>query len=296
MRIQTRGIIWYLILAFGLAWILWEIPFQLGVSPDSPYLQFILLPGAFAPAIATIVVRKWITQEGFADAGLRLHLKQWPYYLVAWFLPLVVVGAILGVNALFRVGVPNFDAGAAVEQLIPSGQELPENMPRVGWPLIIIQSLLMALLATPVLWGEEFGWRGYLQIRLLGNRPVLAAITTGIIWGVWHYPLNLRGYNFPDHPIAGLVVFPASAVMLSIILGWLRYRSGSIWAASLGHAATNSIGASLTALLFAGSPTLYTGYVGLLAWVPLGAICLWIIATGRLPWRCEERAYAGISK
>ena len=291
MSTKTYGILWYLALAFGLAWLLWEIPFRLGVSPDSTYLQFLILPGAFAPAIATVVVRKWITKEGFTDAGLRIHGEQWPYYLVAWLLPLLVVAAILGLSVLFTVGTPNFDAAAAVQNLLPEGQQLPENMPPVGWPLVLGQSLIMAMLAIPVLWGEEFGWRGYLQIRLLGDRPVLAAIITGIIWGVWHYPLNLRGYNFPDHPIAGLVVFPVSAVMLSIILGWLRYRSGSIWAASLGHAATNAVGASLTTLLFVGSPALYTGYVGVLGWIPLGIICIWIVASGRLPWWVDERIY-----
>ena len=34
-----------------------------------------MLPVVFVPAIATFVVRKWITREGFADAGLRLNLR-----------------------------------------------------------------------------------------------------------------------------------------------------------------------------------------------------------------------------
>jgi membrane protease YdiL (CAAX protease family) len=137
--------------------------------------------------------------------------------------------------------------------------------------------------ATPILWGEEFGWRSYLQLRLLGQRPVLAALTTGLIWGVWHFPLILRGYNYPDHTILGLFVFPVSTMLLSIIFGWLRLRTGSIWSSSLAHAATNVIGGSLTLLLFVGGANwISVSYLGLLGWLPLGALCAWIVFTGQL--------------
>jgi hypothetical protein len=72
-----------------MAWLCWEIPIRLGVSVHSPLFQLAALPGGFAPAIAAIVVRKWITREGFADAGLRIDLSKWPYYIVACLLPLV---------------------------------------------------------------------------------------------------------------------------------------------------------------------------------------------------------------
>jgi membrane protease YdiL (CAAX protease family) len=156
-------------------------------------------------------------------------------------------------------------------------------LPSFIWAIIPIGFLINSLYATFILWGEEFGWRGYLQIRLFSENPLLAAVTTGIIWGIWHYPLNLRGYNFPEHPVLGLAVFPVSTVLLSIIFGWLRLRSGSVWPACLAHAATNAIGGSLTILLFLGGPDLlFTSYVGLLGWIPLGAFCLWIILTGQL--------------
>jgi membrane protease YdiL (CAAX protease family) len=142
--------------------------------------------------------------------------------------------------------------------------------------------LIAALFSTFFLFGEEFGWRGYLQMRLFPDNPLLAAIATGIIWGVWHYPINIRGYNFPEHPIWGLVVFPITAIMLSIIFGWLRLRSGSIWASCLAHAATNSIGVTLTMALFlGGGDTIFFSYLGLLGWIPLGALCLWIVLTGQ---------------
>ena len=154
------------------------------------------------------------------------------------------------------------------------GQENVQTLglpPAAIWSLLLVQGLIGCLIASLVLWGEEFGWRGYLQVRLLADRPLAAAVATGLIWGVWHYPVNLRGYNFPSHPYLGLLIFPVGTVLLSIILGWLRLRTGSVWAPSLGHAAFNAMAGSFTILLFAGGPDLiFVNPLSLLGWVPLG--------------------------
>ena len=53
--------------------------------------------------------------------------------------------------------------------------------------------------------------------------------------------------------------------------------------ASPAHAATNAIGAGLTILLFMGAQNwVFVGYTGILSWIPLGALCAWIILTGQL--------------
>jgi membrane protease YdiL (CAAX protease family) len=143
----------------------------------------------FAPAIAAIVVRKRVTGEGFAGAGLRPHLRRgWRYYLFAVLLAPGLTGLIIALTVLFGVAEPHphFRLGAAS-------------------PLV---ALIIAIAVTPLLWGEEFGWRGYLQPRLLPGRPVWPAIATGAIWGVWHYPLIvLTGFNYPDAPVLGLIPF-----------------------------------------------------------------------------------------
>jgi membrane protease YdiL (CAAX protease family) len=136
----------------------------------------------------------------------------------------------------------------------------------------------------PIHFGEEFGWRGYLQLRLFPQKPVMSAVVTKLIWAVWHYPATLRGYDFPDHPILGsLFVFPAATILLSIIFGWLRLKSGSTWAPSLAHSATNVFGASTLLFLFGGGlNSVLISYLGLLARIPLGALSAWIVFTGQL--------------
>jgi membrane protease YdiL (CAAX protease family) len=281
MSTRNKGILSYLALAFGMAWGLWEIPIRCGLSPRHPLFQLALLPGAFAPAIAAIIVRRWVTGEGFTDAGLRLNLRKWPYYLVAWLLPIPVTMAIVMLASIMRLTEPDFSLQRFMTWFLQGAN--PPTLPFYFWFIVPLQFLITALIATFLLWGEEFGWRGYLQLRLFGGRPLLAAVTTGLIWGVWHYPINLRGYNYPDNLCLGLIIFPVGTVLLSIIFGWLRLRTGSIWPASLAHSATNAIGGSLMMMLFMGGPNwIFVSYLGILAWVPLGALCAWIVLTGQL--------------
>jgi len=281
----TKGILAYLFITFAMAWSFWCIPLLFGLTLRSQFYILFLLPGAFSPAVAAIIVRRWVTREGFADAGLRLNLRNnLLYYLIAWLLPLLVVAVIVLLAVILGLSTPDFSMERAMNSLA-NGQNPLETIPRaLRFPLVgVLQALLAAIIATPLLWGEEFGWRSYLQIRLMAHRPLPAAIITGLIWGIWHYPVNLQGYNYPDNRILGLFIFPVFTVLLSIILGWLRLKTGSIWSASLAHAATNAIGGGLLILLFMGAPNwVFVGYTGILSWIPLGALCAWIILTGQL--------------
>ena len=276
----NKGVLAYLVLTFGISWTLWEAAFRLGLGPESPFFQLAILPGAFAPAVAALIVRAWVTRRGFRRR--RLAPESAPR------LGLLSAGLDLPAGGSGDDQRPGSRAGAGSSRTSPLG-----GPPMPGWGeaakpaapyllwLLPPQLLLTALLATPLLWGEEFGWRGYLQLRLYPGRPLLAALATGVIWGLWHLPVNLRGYNFPGQPVLGMLVFTVSTILLSIFFGWLRQRTGSIWAPSLAHAATNAVGGSLMLLLFlGGGKPLYVAYLGILGWVPLGALAGWIAWRG----------------
>jgi uncharacterized protein len=174
MSLRTKGILVYLAIAFLGVWpYLFIVRLALGWSLVNPLVQ---LPVAFMPAIGAYVVRRWVTREGFADAGLRLRLRgAWRQWLVAWFAPLGIVLLCLGVAA--AAGWWSFDLS-------------PVDGPGGLVVLLVIQVVL-----TPVYMGEEFGWTSYLWPRLVPGRPRLSLIATGFIWAVWHYPLAYLGYT-----------------------------------------------------------------------------------------------------
>jgi len=281
MSKTSRGITAYLLLSFGGAWALWLAALPFGISPQSPLFQLLLLPGGFAPAVAAFIVRRWVTGEGFADAGLRPNLRHWHPYALGLLWPLAGVLAVVGLAGALGIAEPDPTLGRALSVLAPG--EVAPPLPPLLWAVVPVQLLVFSVLIAPVLFGEEFGWRGYLQKRIFVGRPLPAAVATGLIWGAWHYPLVLAGYQYPDDRLLGLFVFPVSCVLLSVVFGWLQDRAGSVWAPSLAHAATNAVGGSLLTLLFLGGPNwVFVSYLGILGWVPLGALCLWIVLTGRL--------------
>jgi len=284
---MNKGVVAYLCITFLGSWSIWfagwivaSRAFQ--ISAANPLFQVVVLPGAFMPAVAATITRRWITHDGFSDAGLRLNFKKsWKYYFfAAYLLPLAVVAIIVALAVLLGISQPDFSLHRSLAVLLPHAKiSLPRVTPGL-WAMLILQMMIEGVpVGTIATWGEEFGWRGYLQLRVFSERPILAAIFTGVVWGVWHYPLILFGYEHYENVWAGLLVFPVSTVMLSIIFGWLRLKTGSVWSSSVAHGATNALGLSLTFLLFLGGPHfVFVNYMGILSWIPLGAICAWICA------------------
>ena len=267
---MTRGVVAYLLLVFGLAWsMIFVARLLLGWSLENSLVQ---IPIAFSPAIAAVIVRGWITKEGFTDAGLAPRLRSgWAYYLVAWLFPLIAAGVVIGLATVLGISRPDLSQLGNVF----SGVQLP------GWaglPLLMGVPILM----MPLFWGEEFGWRGYLQIRLLRHSPLKAAIATGFIWAVWHYPLYFLGYSEYANPFIGLITATVFVVLLSIILAWLRLRTRSVWSSSLAHAGTNMVLATLSTSLLVGGAKIDWAINDLLQSVPLAALCAWIILSGQL--------------
>jgi len=264
---RVKGIIAYLAIAFCISWIPLTIQWMLGLRGPSEdatfwdYVVFLLLtlPTSFGPAIGAIVVRKWITREGFADAGLSLNLRQgWKYYLFALIYPAIVVPGTLILARIISGEQPDFSDLAVAS---------------------LAQMIIIAIISTPIVWGEEFGWRGYLQVRLLADQPVKAAIATGLIWAIWHFPMILMGFLFSGNPL-GLVLFPINMIITSLFYGWFQLRSGSIWAVSLAHAAGNTMVTPLLSSLLPqlAWPLVWAGYR-----LPiLALLSLWIILSGQL--------------
>ena len=177
---------------------------------------------------------------------------------------------------------PDFSLKRAIWQLGPPGTVAPP-LPDGIFALVVFQSMIIALLATPILFGEEFGWRGYLQLRLLADRPLASRRCHRRHMVALAPSAKPARLQLSRPTVIGMLVFTVSAIMLSIIFGWLRIKTGSIWSASLGHSATNAIGGNLTLLLFIGAPNwILVSYVGILAWIPLAILCAWIILTGQL--------------
>jgi uncharacterized protein len=163
----------------------------------------------------------------------------WRYYLLAWWGPLAVTAAVVLL-------------AAAAGRWQPRGGLLSGMLPGVPWWAVPLLLTALAPVATAVFWGEEFGWTGYLLMRVSPGRPRRAALLAGLIAAVWHFPLALLGYAEYRDLALGLAGWTAWIVCQEVLLAWLRARSGSVWPACLAHAGNNLVLGPLTAALLAG--------------------------------------------
>ncbi|THA63890.1 CPBP family intramembrane metalloprotease [Streptomyces sp. A0958] len=257
----------FLIISFAGTW-LWLLFARavLGLSPLNPLLQ---LPSFCMPGIAAVAVRRWITKEGFADAGLKLRLKgAWRYYVTALLGPPLIVAATLALAAATGLWDPDMSGPGG----IPGTKELAS----------VFGLMVVALILSPLYAGEEFGWTSYLRPRLFGGRTVPSVIATGLIWAVWHFPLAFIGYVEFTNVVIGLAVWTLSFQLQEIMLMWLYQRSGSVWVASLAHAGNNMVLFLILGEVLDETDGLGAATPMLLALVPMAAICLCIVGGRKL--------------
>lgn len=240
------------------------------------------MPG---PAFANILTRL-VTREGWGNLWLRPRFRSgWPFWLIAWFLPALAV--IAGGILFFLIFPQYFDPTlGAVRELLDQAAATAGTPLPFGPEMLIVIQVIQGLLLAPVLnaiptLGEEFGWRAYLQPKLmvLGWRP--AMLLMGVIWGLWHWPILALGYNYgfdyAGAPWLGMLAFVWFTTTFGTVLGWLTIRGSSVWPAVIGHGALNGI-AALPALFVQGEPNPLLGPIahGLIAGIPMALVAAWM--------------------
>ena len=116
-------------------------------------------------------------------------------------------------------------------------------------------------------------------LRPLGTWPTL--LLSGAIWGLWHSPIILLGYNFGRTDITGVLFMVGGCVAWGILLGWLRLRSASLWPAVIAHGSLNAA-AGLIVLFAATQPDMaLAGPLGVAAWIVIAVVVLVLVLTGQ---------------
>lgn len=282
-KIETKRLLIYLVLSFGLTWILFLSFVFTGFKWDGsqPYMEQFIGFGMLMPFIAHILTR-FITKEGFALTGkdslmlgISFKNKKWKYYIFAIFVPWLYFEIMYAIILLL---VPeSFDTGIV--------KELGYSVfIAYVYPVIIIISCTIASFAAL---GEEGGWRGYMMPKLMKLMSMPKAIIVGgIIWGLWHAPLTCIGHNFgtdyPGFPYVGILLMCILCTLMGIMLTYITIKTESIWPAAIMHAINN--GNPTILKFFINTEVVDTKYNGsiiiyLLLLIPEAIICGIIIGT-----------------
>ena len=298
-RVPWLGLGIFAVTAFGLAWLaclpLWFSDQGIG----DPVLLLacgsaMMFTPLIASIIASIVQRRRARARGEVLASAPRYFGFWPLrpfgrvigMTIASFFGIMVlvvlgylVSAAFGWLTLDLDGLSGFKAQL---ETIPGANTMPTAAAIAVYLLMMLVSSAGNVVVTI---GEEFGWRGWLltSLRPLGTWPALLII--GVVWGLWHAPLILLGYNFGRPDISGLALMVGGCVMVGILFGWLRLRTGSVWPAVFAHAALNGCGAMLLGLVIdAGAQTPDTAlvaFLGVAGWIVSAIVIVVLVATGQ---------------
>ena len=196
-------------------------------------------------------------------AGVWLNWGKIRYWLL-FGLGLVLFYALqAGLNALVGLG----------------GTKL--SFPYSGSPTLVILSGLRLVLLTPLLailvyFGEEYGWRGYLQSELFKLGRVRGVLLIGLIWGAWHWPVILMGVNYPGHPLLGILLMTLYSSGNAVILGYAVLKSGSILLAAYLHGIIDQVVNFIVALGFRPNDPAFSFGIGIYGILLLAIIALLI--------------------
>ncbi len=269
-----RAIVMFLVISLGLPWLI-QIPVWTtgGIMPGgelNPLFLPLTTAMMFTPAIAAVIVT--LTLQKPARPGRFLGLVPLrPWRRTVGYSVFGILGAwALGVLAIVvgsAVGVVHLETSAATPGLLLT---------------IPLATLGIAVLAL----GEELGWRGYLlpALRPLGTWPAL--ILHGVIWGVWHSPIVLLGYNYGITSPLGVLLMTVFTTLVGFLFGWLRMRTGSVWPATFAHGALNgSAGVLLVALLPAAEAgNIAASPLGWIGWVLIALTTVVLAIAGTFRW------------
>jgi len=283
--IDRKRIFIFVAITYGLSITMGLVIF-LGGGMAAPQANELLAVTMFAPLIAHIATRL-ITREGWSNNFLRMDFRRgrWRYYLAAWFLPFMA--SLVGGAIYYLLFPGQFDPS------MTSYRELGLNSigsTMAPWAFFITQlgiSIVSPFSEALILsFGEEFGWRAYLLPKLMPLSPRKAVLLVGAIWGVWHWPAILTGFNYGlgywGAPLVGPLLFVVAMIFESFIYAWVTLRSGSVWPAALLHGASNASN-TLVSIFFSGNPNplIGPGAQGIIGMLGYAVLALLIFVSPR---------------
>jgi membrane protease YdiL (CAAX protease family) len=291
--VPWRAVIVFVILACALAWLV-MLPLWLGGTGLRNPLTGVLLPVMmFTPLVSVLLVVFFVQNP--RPRPLLEFLGMWPLWPLKrtiWMSVFGILGSALVIIAgvflatalgLVHLDLTTFSGFAATLRAATARAGIPIGSIPTG--LIVLTQLLVipfaALINGFLTIGEELGWRGYLlpSLRPLGTWPAL--LISGAVWGFWHSPIILLGYNFNQPNLFGVIMMMGGCILYGVLVGWLRLRTASIWPSVFAHGAFNATAGFLFLVIAANTnadPSA-TGPLGWVTWIVMALVIAVLLAT-----------------
>jgi membrane protease YdiL (CAAX protease family) len=145
------------------------------------------------------------------------------------------------------------------------------------YPFALLAFFLISIIGTPLsglatVFGEEYGWRGFLHNELVKLGPRSGVFLVGLIWGIWHFPIILSGIHTYPATATGLFLGVVFFLLAGFVFGYAVIRTNSIWVVCFMHGVLNSIYAFVLNYLMRPYDKVFSFGLGI-----YGLICLAVV-------------------
>ncbi len=224
--LKYKTLLFYVI-TFGISWPSWFIMSRIYSGGNPGLLVYVFSTiGGLGPLIALAVLDKISNKEvsiGQVFSQIRIRNSRFIWFVLAIMsLPIIT---ILGNLGYYLLGEEKYF------QLIKTGPD----MLGVFVVLVMVIHFMASLITSPIF--EEPGWRGFALVNLQGRfGRELGSLFVGLLWWLWHQPMNL---TFGIQP----TLFSAlSMVALSFMIDSLFNLSGkNLFTAILAHQSSGTV-------------------------------------------------------
>jgi membrane protease YdiL (CAAX protease family) len=281
-KLDRKKVLIFLGLTFAADWLMAGLFYLFGGRLNTTPATIMATAYMFVPMIMAVVVQKLLYHQPLkGPLGISFAPNRW--WLAAWLIPPIIAFGAFGVSLLFRsvsyspemAGIYEHFAKVFTPEQIQEIRRKQELLPFHPIWFILVQGLIIGPTLNAVAgFGEELGWRGFLQHELKPIGFWMSSALIGFIWGVWHLPLILMGHDYPEHPVSGFFLWTVNCVFLGVVFSYVRVRAKSVIAAAVMHGTYNAT-ATLAIMLIVGGNDLITGVQGI-----AGVIVVALLAVG----------------
>jgi membrane protease YdiL (CAAX protease family) len=258
----------FVALTFALSWPPALIAFGTGMKFYTIPWLVLSVYFMFTPMIAAVITQRVVFGEGVVrPLGVSFAFNRW--LIPAVTLPAAITIASTFASVVFPGVTLTTDpseaniaqiGGEATTPMVDGG--LPD-LPLHPFIFVLIGGTLAGLTVNGIAgFGEELGWRGLLQLETAGLGFWKSSCLIGVIWGIWHMPFILYGYNYPGYPLVGTGMMIVWTVLFTPLIAYARIVSKSVIVAAMMHGAVNGT-AIAPYLVLKGGDSITTGVLGL---------------------------------
>jgi membrane protease YdiL (CAAX protease family) len=241
---------------------IWLVPTDQMIELVSRAPQLVMVAGL----LLLIVLRFAFGRE--AMARVWLSGGNWRYWLLFGLAYIAFYILQTALNAVFGLGPSKMVPGPAPQGFNPYLYSILKS----GGTL-----LLASVLSIVNLFGEEYGWRGYLQSELFKLGRIRGALLLGVIWGAYHWPVILMGWNYPGYPLLGLLLMVLWCTAEGVVLSYAVLKSGSVLLATFLHAVGNVIMSPIVEMGFMPYDRVFTFFNGIYGIATVAVIAVFIL-------------------